>query len=136
MKVKVIGIDLAKNVFQLHGVDQHGHIVLQKRLSRRKLAELMAKLPPCLVGMEACRGAHYWARKAVFFGHEVVEYAALIGLKEPKIIKYVIHQGMVNLPPENRQEQNCIKNETLVFYILDGKYKRSKLPYHPLPQGI
>lgn len=71
MKVKVIGIDLAKNVFQLHGVDQHGHIVLQKRLSRRKLAEFMAKLPPCLVGMEACGGAHYWARKFVSFGHEV-----------------------------------------------------------------
>lgn len=60
MKVKVIGIDLAKNVFQLHGVDHHGHTVLQKRLSRGKLAEFMAKLPPCLVGMEACGGAHYW----------------------------------------------------------------------------
>lgn len=71
MKVKIIEIDLAKNIFQLHGVAQHGHIVLQKRLSRRKLAEFMAKLPPCLVGMEACGGAHYWARKFISFGHEV-----------------------------------------------------------------
>jgi transposase len=71
MKVKVIGIDLAKNVFQLHGVDHHGHTVLQKRLSRGKFAEFMAQLPPCLVGMEACGGAHYWARKFTSFGHEV-----------------------------------------------------------------
>lgn len=53
MKIKVIGINLAKNVFQLHGVDHHGHTILQKRLSRGKLAELMAQLPPCLIGMEA-----------------------------------------------------------------------------------
>ena len=71
MDVKIIGIDLAKNVFQLHGVDQHGQIVLQKRLSRRKLAEFMANLPACLVGMEACGGAHYWARKFISFGHDV-----------------------------------------------------------------
>ena len=71
MEIKVIGIDLAKNVFQLHGVDQQGHVVLQKRLSRRKLSEFMAQLPPCLVGMEACGGAHYWARKFASFGHDV-----------------------------------------------------------------
>jgi transposase len=71
MKVKVIGIDLAKNVFQLHGVDHHGHTVLQKRLSRGKLAEFMAQLPPCLIGIEACGGAHYWARKFASFGHKV-----------------------------------------------------------------
>lgn len=71
MKIKVIGIDLAKNVFQLHGVDHHGRTILQKRLSRGKLAEFMAQLPPCLIGMEACGGAHYWARKFASFGHEV-----------------------------------------------------------------
>ena len=48
MKIKVIWIDLAKNVFQLHGVDQHDHTILQKRLSRGKLAEFMAQLPPCV----------------------------------------------------------------------------------------
>ena len=71
MNVKVIGIDLAKNVFQLHGIDEKGKVVLQKKVSRTKLAEVMVNLPPCLIGMEACGGAHYWARKFSSFGHTV-----------------------------------------------------------------
>ncbi len=71
MQIKIIGIDLAKNIFQLHGVDHQGHSILQKRLTRGKLAEFMLNFPPCLVGMEACGGAHYWARKFISFGHEV-----------------------------------------------------------------
>jgi len=71
MNIKVVGIDLAKNIFQIHGVDEKGKAVFQKRVSRPKLAEIMANLPPCLVGMEACGGAHYWARKFFSFGHTV-----------------------------------------------------------------
>ena len=63
MDIKTVGIDLAKNIFQLHGADQAGKMVLRKRLSREKLAECIANLPPCLIGMEACGSAHYWARK-------------------------------------------------------------------------
>jgi transposase len=70
-KMSVLGIDLAKNVFQLHGTDEKGRIVLQKRLSRAKLSDFICKIPPCLIGMEACGGAHYWARKFQSFGHEV-----------------------------------------------------------------
>lgn len=62
-KISVLGIDLAKNVFQLHGVDEKDKTVLQKRLSKTKLAELVCNLPPCLIWMEACSGAHYWAQK-------------------------------------------------------------------------
>jgi len=69
--IKAIGIDLAKSVFHLHGVDAQGMVMTRKRLSRRKLAELMAQLPPCLVAMEACGGAHYWARKFQAMGHDV-----------------------------------------------------------------
>lgn len=69
--LKVLGIDLAKNIFQLHGVDSKGKIVLRKRLKREKLAEYMANLPSCLVGLEACMGSHYWARRFKTFGHEV-----------------------------------------------------------------
>jgi len=69
--IKAIGIDLAKSVFHLHGVDEQGKIVVRKRLSRRKLAEFMAQLPPCLVAMEACGSSHYWARKFQTMGHEV-----------------------------------------------------------------
>lgn len=63
MKIKTIGIDLAKDVFQLHGVDEFGNMVLRKQVKRAQLAIFISNLPVSLVGMEACSGAHYWARK-------------------------------------------------------------------------
>lgn len=69
--IKVLGIDLAKNVFQLHGADAKGKKVLSKRLSRAKLIEFIAKLRPCLIGIEACTGSHYWARLFEKCGHTV-----------------------------------------------------------------
>ena len=71
MKITTVGIDLAKNVFQVHGVNERGKAVLKKQLKRGQVAEFFAKLPPCLVGMEACGSAHHWARKLGRFGHEV-----------------------------------------------------------------
>lgn len=63
MNITRVGIDLAKNVFAVHGVDQNGKTVLIKsRVTRTALPELIAGLPPCVIGMEACSGAHYWAR--------------------------------------------------------------------------
>jgi len=69
--VTTLGIDLAKNVFQLHGADERGKKVLSRRVQRSRLLEHIANLPPCLIGMEACGGSHYWARKFREFGHEV-----------------------------------------------------------------
>ena len=63
MKVTTVGLDLAKQAFSVHGVDEHGKAVLRKRVSRGKLLELFARLPPALVGMEACSGAHHWGRE-------------------------------------------------------------------------
>ena len=71
MDIKVIGIDLAKNIFQIHGVDEKGKVVLSKRISRNQLAGFIAKLSPCLIGMEACSSSNYWARKFRDYGHEV-----------------------------------------------------------------
>lgn len=71
MPISTIGLHIAKNVFQLHGVDEKGHILLRKRLRRSQIRELFAKLPPCVIGMEATRGAHYWARILKAFGHTV-----------------------------------------------------------------
>jgi transposase len=71
MNIKTIGIDLAKSVFQVHGVDKRGKVVVQKKLKRSKVLEFFVQLPPCLIGMEACSGAHYWARKLSEQGHEV-----------------------------------------------------------------
>jgi len=70
-EIKVVGIDLAKSVFHVHGVDEHGRIVVRKRMGRDKLAAFMVQLPPCLVGMEACGGSNDWARKLAAMGHDV-----------------------------------------------------------------
>ena len=69
--VRVIGLDITKSVFQLHGVDDAGAIVLQKRLTRARLLPFFEKLPPCLVGIEACATSHFWARELARLGHEV-----------------------------------------------------------------
>ena len=72
MAIVTVGIDLAKNVFALHGVDETGKPVLVRpEVARAKLPELIAHLPPCLIGMEACSGAHHWAREFARFGHTV-----------------------------------------------------------------
>jgi len=69
--VATLGIDLAKNVFQLHGVDACGKVVLRKRVMRDQLLASLANLPPCLIGMETCGGAHHFARQAQALGHTV-----------------------------------------------------------------
>lgn len=71
MKVKTIGIDLAKNVFQAHGIDAHGKAVLKKQLKREQMESFFANLLACLIGMEACGSAHFWARKLLAQGHTV-----------------------------------------------------------------
>jgi transposase len=67
MKVTTIGLDLAKNVFQVHGVDERGVAVLRKQLRRDQVLPFFTRLEPCLVGIEACGGAHYWAAKEIAF---------------------------------------------------------------------
>lgn len=71
MKLTTVGIDLAKNVFQIHGIDEHGKVLVKKQLRRDQMAAFFINLPPCLVGMEACGSAHYWARKLQAMGHTV-----------------------------------------------------------------
>ena len=71
MKIKTIGIDLAKNVFQIHGVDSNGKPILKKQLRRNQMATFFVKIEPCLIGMEACASAHFWARKLSAMGHSV-----------------------------------------------------------------
>jgi transposase len=71
MQVSTIGIDLAKNVFQVHGVDAAEQPVLKKQLRRGQVLEFFSKLPPCLIGMEACATSHHWAREIKKLGHDV-----------------------------------------------------------------
>lgn len=78
--IKVIGIDLAKNVFQLHGADSKGTCVLRKRLNRKQLIEFIGKINSCIIGIEACMGAHYWARLFERNGH-------IVKMMSPQFVK-------------------------------------------------
>lgn len=71
MTVTTVGIDLAKSVFQVHGADRDGRVVLRRRLARGRLLDFFAKLPPCRIGLEACASAHHWARRLTALGHDV-----------------------------------------------------------------
>lgn len=71
MEIGTLGIDIAKNVFQLHGINSQGEVVLRKRLPRNRVLEFIASLSPCLVGIEACGSSHYWGREIRILGHEV-----------------------------------------------------------------
>jgi transposase len=69
--ITVVGLDLAKQVFQIHGLDAEGGVVIRRQMRRGKVLKFFSNLPPCLVGMEACASAHHWARELVVFGHRV-----------------------------------------------------------------
>jgi transposase len=71
MQITTVGIDLAKTVFQVHAVDQHGKVVLKKQIKREQMPVFFANFPACLIGMEACGSAHYWARRLQSLGHTV-----------------------------------------------------------------
>jgi transposase len=71
MKITTLGIDLAKDVFQLHGVDERGRVMLKRQIRRKEMIGFFTKIAPCLVGMEACGSAHYWARRLTELGHTV-----------------------------------------------------------------
>ena len=86
MQITTIGLDLAKHVFQLHGIDHAGRVVLRRRLRRAEVVKFFAALPPCLVGMEACSTAHHWARELSALGHEV-------RLMPPTYVKPYVKRG-------------------------------------------
>src|SRR5215475_3512217 len=69
--VKTIGLDIAKSVFQLHGVDAHGQVVIRRKLKRRYVLAFFERLRPCLVGLEACATSHHWSRELQALGHRV-----------------------------------------------------------------
>lgn len=88
-KIITIGLDIAKNVFQVHGVDADGAVVVRRQLRRAEMLKFFGKLSPCLVGLEACATSHYWARQLAALGHEV-------RLLAPAHVKPYVKQGKKN----------------------------------------
>src|SRR6202161_2563684 len=86
MQITTIGLDLAKSIFQVHGVDATGQVVVRKSLCRSQMLAFFTKLPPCLVGIEACGTSHHWARELIKLGHEV-------RLMPPAYVKAYVKRG-------------------------------------------
>src|SRR5680860_87641 len=86
MNITTIGLDLAKNIFQFHGIDSAGTVVVRRALRRGQLLSFFSKLDPCLVGMEACGTSHYWARELVALGH-------VVRLMPPIYVKPYVKRG-------------------------------------------
>jgi transposase len=86
MQITTIGLDLAKHVFQVRGVDAAGQVMVRKSLRRAQMLPFFAKLPPCLVGIEACGTSHHWARELINLGHEV-------RLMPPAYVKPYVKRG-------------------------------------------
>ena len=85
-RITTIGLDLAKNVFQVHGIDDAGRVVLRRKLRRSEVMNFFAALPPATVGMEACGGAHFWARELARLGH-------VVRLMPPSYVKPYVKRG-------------------------------------------
>lgn len=86
MQLKRVGVDIAKSVFQIHGVDSHEQVKVRKQIRRQDFLQFFRQLAPCLVAMEACGGAHYWARELIKLGHEV-------RLIAPQFVKPYVKSG-------------------------------------------
>ena len=128
MKITTIGIDLAKNLFQVHGVNEHGKIALKKQIKRDQMAEFFANLPPCLIGMESCGGAHYWARKLQGLGHTVK-------LMAPQFVKPYVKTNK-NDAADAEAICEAVARPNMRFVPLKNVEQQAVLSLHRVRQGF
>jgi len=128
MEITIIGVDLAKNVFQVHGANDRGKAVLRKQLRRDQFAAFFANLPPCLVGMEACGGAHHWARKLQALGHTVK-------LMAPQFIKPYVKSNK-NDAADAEAICEAVGRPTMRFVPIKNIEQQSVLALHRVRQGF
>ncbi len=128
MKLTTIGIDLAKTVFQVHGVDQRGKVILKKQLKRDQMAAFFANLPACLIGMEACGSAHYWARKLQQLGHTV-------RLMAPQFVKPYVKSNK-NDVADAEAICEAVARPNMRFVAIKTADQQSVLALHRARQGF
>src|ERR1700726_2887482 len=115
--IKVIGFDIAKSVFQVHGVDASGEVVIRRQLKRRYVLAFFQKLSPCLIGIEACASSHYWSRELQALGHTVrlmppayvkpyVKRQKNDSRSEEAICEAVTRANMRFVPTKTREQQS------------------------------
>jgi transposase len=126
--VSTLGIDLAKNTFSVHGVNSKGQVVLRRTVSRAKLPELLAQLPPCLIGMEACGGAHEWARRFGRCGHTVKLMAP----------RFVVPYRKSGKNDDNDAEAICeaVTRPNMRFVPVKSVEQQADLGLHRVRQGF
>lgn len=128
MEITTIGIDLAKHVFQVHGVDSTGKALLKKQLRRDQLATFMVQFPACLVGMEACGGAHFWARKFRQMGHQV-------RLMAPQFVKPYVKSNK-NDRADAEAICEAVARPTMRFVAIKTPDQQAVLALHRARQGF
>ena len=128
MKVTTIGIDLAKNVFQVHGVDECGKAVLKKQLKREQIAPFFANLTPCLIGMEACGSAHFWANKLQGLGHTVK-------LMAPQFVKPYVKTNK-NDAADAEAICEAVSRPNMRFVPIKNSEQQALLALHRARQGF
>lgn len=128
MKITTVGIDLAKRVIQVHGVDERGRTVLKKQLKREQVSEFFAKLAPCLIGMEACASAHHWARKLAAFGHTVK-------LMAPQFVKPYV-KTMKNDAADAEAICEAVSRPNMRFVPIKNAEQQALLALHRARQGF
>jgi len=128
MKITTVGIDLAKNVFQVHGVNEHGKGVLKKQLKRQQVMEFFANLPACLIGMEACGGAHHWARKLQALGHTVK-------LMAPQFVKPYVKTNK-NDAADAEAICEAVARPNMRFVMIKNAEQQAVLALHRVRQGF
>lgn len=127
-QITTVGIDLAKNVFSLHGVDRLGKTVLRRTVRRDRLDETVAALPPCLIGMEACSGAHEWGRRFQRYGHTVKLMAP----------KFVVPYRKSDKNDGNDAEAVCeaVTRPSMRFVPVKSTEQQALLAVHRVRQGF
>jgi transposase len=126
-KITTLGIDLAKNVFQLHGVDERGAVVLRLQLRRGQLLRTLVQLPPCLIGMEACASAQYWGRQLERHGHTV-------RLMSPQFVKPYV-KSQKNDPADAEAICEAAQRPTMRFVPLKSYGQQDLQCAHRARQG-
>ena len=128
MKITTVDIDLAKTCFQIHAVNEHGKTVQKKQLRREQMAVYFANLQPCLIGMEACGSAHYWARKLQGFGHTVK-------LMAPQFVKPYVKTNK-NDAADAEAICEAVARPNMRFVSIKNVEQQSVLALHRVRQGF
>ena len=127
-RISTVGLDLAKNVFQVHGIDDEGTVIMAKALRRAQVSTVFGKLEPCLIGMEACGGAHYWARELMKFGHTVK-------LMPPAYVSTYVKRGKTD-KGDAKAICEAVRSKTMTFVAIKPAGQQSLSMLHSVRQTL